>query len=95
VDITSNSDIEVILNKYNNDIFSVVHCAAQPSHDWSYKDPILDFNVNAYATLILINNIYKFSPNAFFVYMSTNKVYGDNPNRLELDELSTRYEHVI
>jgi hypothetical protein len=29
------------------------------------------------------------------VYMSTNKVYGDNPNRLELDELSTRYEHVI
>jgi CDP-paratose 2-epimerase len=92
-DITSNVEIESIIQKYQNDIHAVVHCAAQPSHDWSYKNPILDFNVNAYATLILINAVYKFSPNAFFVYMSTNKVYGDNPNRLELDELPTRYEH--
>lgn len=93
LDISSSDDMEFIIKKYNSDIYAVIHCAAQPSHDWSYKDPILDFNVNAYATLILINNVYKFSPNAFFIYMSTNKVYGDNPNRLKLDELSTRYEH--
>jgi CDP-paratose 2-epimerase len=92
-DITSSQDIENLVKKYNKDIYSVIHCAAQPSHDWSYKNPLLDFNVNAFATLLLINSVYKYSPDAFFVYMSTNKVYGDNPNKLELVELEKRYEH--
>jgi CDP-paratose 2-epimerase len=92
-DITSNVHIENLIKSYSSDLFAVIHCAAQPSHDWSYRDPILDFNVNSYSTLLLINNIYKICPKAFFVYMSTNKVYGDNPNKLNFIETSTRYEH--
>ena len=34
----------------------------------------------------------KYSPNCPFIFMSTNKVYGDNPNKLKLIELPTRFE---
>ena len=30
---------------------AVVHCAAQPSHDWAAKDVFTDFSVNANGTL--------------------------------------------
>ena len=33
-------------------IDQVIHCAAQPSHDWAASDPYVDFNVNALGTLI-------------------------------------------
>ena len=29
----------------------IIHCAAQPSHDWAVKDPQIDFKVNANGTL--------------------------------------------
>lgn len=74
-----------------NDVDLVIHCAAQPSHDWSYKDPQLDFSINAAATLNLLDATYKASPEAMFVYLSTNKVYGDGPNHIELVEEETRY----
>ena len=32
-----------IFKKFSNDIKIVVHCAGQPSHDWAYKNPSLDF----------------------------------------------------
>ena len=73
-------------NLYNSDISAILHCAAQPSHDWSYKDPKLDFEINSYATLKILESFKKYSPNAFFIYMSTNKVYGDNPNKLKIIE---------
>jgi CDP-paratose 2-epimerase len=69
----------------------VIHCAAQPSHDWAYKNPRLDFSINAEGTLNLLELTKKHSPNAMFVYLSTNKVYGDGPNRLDLVEEETRY----
>ena len=34
----------------------------------------------------------KYTPEAVFIFTSTNKVYGDNPNRLPLRELKTRWE---
>ena len=34
----------------------------------------------------------KYCPNSPFIFMSTNKVYGDNPNKLPLVEMKTRWE---
>ena len=70
----------------------IIHCAAQPSHDWSAKDPITDFNINAFGTLNLLNCCKTFTPDAVFIYVSTNKVYGDHPNKFPLVEKKSRWE---
>ena len=70
----------------------IVHAAAQPSHDWAAKEPLTDFEVNAWGTLILLENYRRYCPEAVFIFTSTNKVYGDRPNTLPLIELETRYE---
>lgn len=62
----------------------VVHCAAQPSHDFAARDPRLDFTVNANGTLNLLEACRRWTKDATFVHCSTSKVYGDNPNRLPL-----------
>lgn len=90
LDITSNR-IEDIFKKYNNKIEIVIHTAAQPSHDWAGTNPRLDFNVNAFGTLNLLENTRKYSKDAVFIFTSTNKVYGDNPNKIKYKELSKRY----
>ena len=28
----------------------IVHCAAQPSHDWARENKMIDFEINAIAT---------------------------------------------
>ncbi len=89
-DITSNK-IEDIFRKYRNKVEIVIHTAAQPSHDWAATNPKLDFNVNAFGTLNLLENTRKYSKDAVFIYTSTNKVYGDNPNKIKYKELSKRY----
>ncbi len=70
----------------------LVHCASQPSHDWSARDPITDFMVNAYGTVVLLEATRRFAPDAVFIFVSTNKVYGDAPNFLPLVEHETRWE---
>lgn len=82
-----NSDI----SDYVEDSDLIIHCAAQPSHDWSYKDPMLDFDVNAVGTLNLLEAARTKAPDAMFIYLSTNKVYGDRPNSFNLIEDNTRY----
>ena len=32
---------------------AIVHCAAQPSHDWAAREPMTDFSVNATGTMVL------------------------------------------
>lgn len=90
VDIRNNDDIEKIFKEYEFDI--IIHTAAQPSHDWAAREPFTDFTVNANGTLILLENMRKYSPKATFIFTSTNKVYGDNPNNLPLIEQETRFE---
>lgn len=92
VDIRDSEGIERIFDKYKSDIRLVVHTAAQPSHDWAASDPSTDFTVNANGTLVLLEAVRKHCENAVFIHCSTNKVYGDNPNKLPLDELDTRWE---
>lgn len=84
------SKIEPIIEAEKPD--AIIHCAAQPSHDYSATNPLLDFGINAYATLMLLEMVRKHVPEAVFVYTSTNKVYGDTPNFLPLVEDETRYE---
>ena len=89
-DITSDR-IEDIFKKYKNKIKIVIHSAAQPSHDWAATNPHLDFNVNAFGTLNLLENTRKYCKDAVFIFTSTNKVYGDNPNKIKYKELSKRF----
>ena len=92
LDIRSEKDMERLFSEHNTDIQLVVHCAAQPSHDWAARDPITDFSVNANGTLVLLEMTRRHCPDAVFIYLSTNKVYGDRPNALPLEELATRWE---
>jgi CDP-paratose 2-epimerase len=71
----------------------VVHAAAQPSHDLAALRPFDDFEVNAAATLNLLEAVRAHAPEAPFAFLSTNKVYGDAPNELELVELETRWDY--
>jgi len=91
LDIRNISDMESIFSNTSN-IEAVIHCAAQPSHDWAAKEPLTDFGVNAVGTCNLLELTRSHCPKASFIYMSTNKVYGDTPNNLTIRELETRYE---
>ncbi len=71
----------------------IVHCAAQPSHDKAAQIPVLDFEVNALGTMVLLEATRQHCPEAVFIHMSTNKVYGDVPNELPLVELDKRWEY--
>ena len=90
LDIRVKEGIKDLFKKNNFDL--VIHAAAQPSHDWSAKDPVTDFEINAQGTLNILENFRQFCPDAVFIFTSTNKVYGDTPNRLPLIELENRYE---
>lgn len=71
----------------------VVHTAAQPSHDWAAREPFTDFDVNAVATMNLLEAFRQHSREGVFIFTSTNKVYGDNPNKLPLKEREERYNY--
>jgi CDP-paratose 2-epimerase len=71
----------------------IFHCAAQPSHDLAASRPFDDFEINALATLNLLEAARQACPEAPFIFMSTNKVYGDVPNEVELVELETRWDY--
>ena len=92
IDIRNTSGLEKIFRKYNKNIKLILHCAAQPSHDYGKNFPIIDFNINATGTLNLLELTKKFCSDAPFIFMSTNKVYGDNPNKLNFTEKKSRWE---
>ena len=91
-DIRNYEGLKNIFKKYSKKISLIIHCAAQPSHDYGKNYPIIDFNVNATGTLNLLELTKKYCPNSPFIFMSTNKVYGDNPNNLKIVEKKTRWE---
>ena len=92
IDIRSISSLEKIFKNFKKNISLIIHCAAQPSHDYGKDFPILDFNVNATGTLNLLELTKNYCSSAPFIFMSTNKVYGDNPNRLKFIEKLKRWE---
>jgi CDP-paratose 2-epimerase len=82
VDIRDLNQLRTVFQRYGNDITLIVHAAAQPSHDWAAREPLVDFATNANGTLNLLELTRTFCPDAAFIFTSTNKVYGDTPNRL-------------
>ena len=92
IDIRNLNSVTNIFKRYKKKISVIIHCAAQPSHDYGKNFPFLDFNVNATGTLNLLELTKKYCPEAPFIFMSTNKVYGDNPNKLKIFEKRTRWE---
>jgi CDP-paratose 2-epimerase len=91
VDIREIESLKKIFSLYGKSIGLVIHAAAQPSHDWAAKDPILDFQVNSLGTLNMLEATREYCAEATFIYMSTNKVYGDRPNLLTYVESETRF----
>lgn len=90
IDIRDEKKIKKLFQEHKFNI--IIHAAAQPSHDWAAHEPITDFSVNAFGTLILLEHYRQYCPEATFIFTSTNKVYGDNPNKLPLVEFDRRYE---
>lgn len=88
IDIRDEHAVETVFRE--NYFDAIIHAAAQPSHDWAKNDPLMDFDVNARATLILLEATRKYCPEATFVYVSTDKVYGENMKR-PLVEWPTRW----
>lgn len=92
IDVRDEAAVDKVFRHYGASIGLVVHAASQPSHDWAARAPLVDFDVNARATLVLLEATRSHCPEAPFVYVSTNKVYGDRPNALPMQELETRWE---
>ena len=55
-DVANFSKVKKIFRKYNKKILFVIHSAAQPSHDWAAKEPLVDFSTNAQGTLNILEN---------------------------------------
>ena len=91
IDIRDYSSLKKIFKKYKKKISVIIHCAAQPSHDWAKDKAFIDFEINAKGTLNLLELTKIYCPDTPFIFMSTTKVYGDNPNKLPLLEKSTRW----
>ena len=91
-DIRNIVKMKRIFKAFGSNIISIIHTAAQTSHDWARKDPLLDFSVNAQATLSLLELFRTYSPYASFVFCSTNKAYGDLVNKLPLIKAKSRYD---
>ena len=92
IDIRNKKKVFEIFRNYRSQIKSIIHTAAQPSHDWAAREPFVDFGVNANGTLNLLEAMRIYCPESSFIYTSTNKVYGDRPNYLPLKEKKFRFE---
>ncbi len=92
IDIRDKNELNKIFQEFNTDIKLIIHAAAQPSHDWATRAPLIDFEINATGTLHLLELARLICPESVFIFTSTNKVYGDLPNTLPLVELDNRWE---
>tara|TARA_Y100001935_G_C17270654_1_gene491745 strand:+ start:410 stop:1459 length:1050 start_codon:yes stop_codon:yes gene_type:complete len=90
IDITKNKTISDIIEKLKPK--DIVHCAAQPSHDYAAKIPLRDYDVNSTSTIKLMEAVRKFTKKSSVIFFSTNKVYGDNPNKLRFIEKKRRFD---
>ncbi len=93
LDIREQKDVEGLFQTIKFD--AIIHTAAQPSHDWAKKAPLIDFDVNARGTLILLEAARMYCPDAVFVHVSTDKIYGENMKNDFLTETETRYDSCL
>ena len=91
-DIRNQKKLKELFIRYGKNIDLIIHTAAQTSHDWSARDPITDFSINAAGTLNLLELYRRYCPKAVFIFTSTNKVYGDLVNDFKYKEYKKRYD---
>lgn len=89
-DLRNIEEVELIFQHGPFDL--IVHCAAQPAHEWSTDHALEDFQLNANVTVNMLECYRQFSPKAKFIQVSSSKVYGDSVNNLPLKEYETRYD---
>lgn len=70
---------------------AIVHCAGQPSHDYSVKEPLEDTEANYISTLFMLEYLRQHNKGASVVFMSTNKVYGDRVNQCHYSQQGDRF----
>lgn len=92
VDVCETEQINDLFEQYRSDITTVIHTAAQPAHEWATGHILADFDINARATVGLLNATHRYSPDAFFVHCSSSKIYGDHPNNLPFIEYEKRFD---
>lgn len=90
-DIRSELEVNSFFSQYGDKLNAIIHTAAQPSHDYSADHVLEDFDINARGTVILLEALRKYAPNAVFVHVSTDKVYGENMLPYSLIRGLTRY----
>ncbi len=90
-DIRDQKAIAEVFSSYGPFDF-IIHCAAQPAHDWSTNNALEDFQINAVGTVNILEAYRHYSPGAPFIHVSTSKVYGDHVNHLPLFKTKTRFE---
>ena len=90
IDLTQERFLPALLEQTEPDL--VIHCAGQPSHEKSAEIPLEDFQINALATVKLLDAVRISCPKTPFVFTSTNKVYGDGPNFLRTKESNLRID---
>jgi len=74
------------------EVDAVIHTAAQPSHPKSVEIPMEDFQINAFGTLSLLENVRIYNKDAIFIFCSSNKVYGEMPNYFSYKKVGKRFE---
>ena len=82
-DITDFHKVERILEKYRPDV--IIHLAGETSHSKSFENPLYDVDVNAKATLFMLEKIRKKDLTCKFVLGSTFIVIG-KPTKLPVTE---------
>jgi CDP-paratose 2-epimerase len=71
----------------------VIHTAGQPGVPSSVRMPKVDFSINAFGTLNVLEAARKKSKDTVVIYCSTNKVYGENVDKIPLIEQKKRYTY--
>jgi CDP-paratose 2-epimerase len=84
-------DKKDVLKAIGRGVDAVIHAAGQPGVPLSVRIPLEDFSINVFGTINVLEALRQKSPDASFIYCSTNKVYGENVDKIELEELKTRY----
>lgn len=91
VDIRNKESVDEIF-KTSGPFDLIIHAAAQPAHEWSTNHALEDFDLNARASVVVLEAYRNNSPKAVFIQVSSSKVYGDSVNELPLVEDETRYD---
>lgn len=92
IDIRDRERLQKVFSNDNYNIQLIINAAAQPSHDWSGRFPVEDFEINAMGALNVLECMRNHSPKAVFIQLSSSKVYGDNMNSYEFLESESRYD---